>query len=100
MATFPQHRAANGPLSFGEEAALRALHSGRRGIDAHSERRLMCRGLVALGDWQVGALVFHDMPFLTDHGTNIAAHLVAEREMTTGLCRSRGSFSIVQGGRA
>ena len=100
MATLSLYHATTGSLSYDEEAALRALHSGRRGIDAQSERRLMRRGLVAVSDWRVGMLVFHDMPFLTDRGTDIAAQLVAERELANGLCRSRGAFSVGQGGLA
>lgn len=100
MATLSLYTGTTGSLSFDEEAALRALHDGRRGLDAHSERRLMRRGLVARSDWRVGALVFPDMPFLTDRGTDIAAQLVAERELANGLCRSRGAFSIMQCGAA
>jgi hypothetical protein len=100
MATLSLHHATTGSLSCDEEAALRALHDGRRGIDVHSERRLIRRGLVALSDWRVGMLVFHDMPFLTDRGTDIAAQLVAERELANDLCRLHGAFSVVQGGVA
>jgi hypothetical protein len=101
MATLPAHGAANGALSAGEEAALRALHCGWRfGIDASSERGLVGRRLVALGDWNLGALVFHDIPFLTDAGTRLAAQLVAEQELMAGLCRSRGGFGVFQGGLA
>ena len=100
MATRPAPD-ATGPLSAGEEAALCALHRGWRfGIDAPSERRLVGRRLVALSDWNLGALVFHDMPFLTDAGTTLAAQLTAEQDLISRLCRSRGGFSIMQGGLA
>ena len=89
-----------GPLSSAEEAALRALHRGwRLGIDSASEQGLIGRQLIRLGDWRLGALTIHDMPFLTDTGERVAAHLVAEQELARRSW-SDGGFSIHHGGLA
>lgn len=89
-----------GPLSSAEEEALRALYRGwRLGIDPASEKSLIGRQLVKLGDWRLGALVFHDMPLLTDAGERIATQLMAEQELARRGW-SDGSFTIYYGGLA
>ena len=89
----------DGPLSADEKGMLRALHRGGRfSVDTHGERALVRRGLVTLGDWQLGMLVFHDMPFLTEHGARIAARLVAEE--TNERRRFPRGFAVIQGGLA
>jgi hypothetical protein len=91
----------HGPLSDPERAALRALHRGWRfGVDAESEQSLERRGLLTVGNWQVGVLVFHEMPFLTDHGARIAARLVEEQDAVVGRRQLPPGFSVIQGGLA
>ncbi len=43
-------------------------------------------------------LVFHEMPFLTDHGARIAARLVEEQDAVAGRRRLPPGFSVIQGG--
>lgn len=89
----------DGPLSAHEKGMLRALHRGWRfSVDTHGERALVRRGLVTLGDWQLGMILFHDMPFLTEHGARIAARLVAE-ETSGRRCFPRG-LAVIRGGLA
>lgn len=89
----------HGPLSAPERDALRALHGGWSfGVDAQAERSLEQRGLIEVGNWQVGVLVFHEMPFLTEHGARIAARLAEEQEVVSGRRRLPPGFSLIQGG--
>jgi hypothetical protein len=91
----------HGPLSDSERAALRALHCGWRfGVDTLSEQSLERRGLLTVSTWQVGVLMFHEMPFLTDHGARIAARLVEEQDHVSGRRHLPPGFSVIQGGLA
>jgi len=91
----------HGPLTDQERAALRALHRGWRfGLDAQSEQSLERRGLVTVSNWQVGVLMFHEMPFLTDHGARIAARLVEEQDEAVGRRRLAPGFQVIRGGLA
>ncbi len=101
MASLSAQRDPIGGLSPREEAALRALHHGRHfGIDPDNEHSLVQRGLVALDDRVLDGLVFHDLPILTPAGAMVAAHLVAEQELVTRLRRTKGGFTVLQGGLA
>jgi len=99
MMTVYANDRGHGPLTDPERAALRALHRGWRfGVDVESERRLERRGLLTIGTWQVGVLMYHEMPFLTDHGARIAARLVEEQDSAGCRRLFPPGFSVIQGG--